>query len=195
MPCSVSLLWPSRGFAPCVCCEYPHSPLLCGNLPHEGPPHPPVDRNVPASLLTPLLGRNVPVSRVPAGPTVSKVEGQSTLIRAPNGGPGIHRILWGMLTQSCIDRRGLSLLSQRIQQPGAAVGPKLCLPYVYGCKFLGIQGKVAPRWHVSQMVNVELALKNSHCEVWPVAHSMASGISLPQVLWQRILHPQPGSHY
>lgn len=111
------------------------------------------------------------MSRVPAGPTVSKVEGQSSLIRAPNGGPGIHGRLWGTLTQSCIDRRGLSLLSQRIQQPGAAVGPKLCLPYVYGGKFLGIQGKVAPRWHVSQMVNVELALKNSHCEVWPVAHS------------------------
>lgn len=50
-PCSVSLLWPSRGFAPCACCESSRSPFLRGTLPHEGPPHPLVDRNVPTSLL------------------------------------------------------------------------------------------------------------------------------------------------
>ena len=122
-PCSVSLLWPSRGFAPCACCESSRSPFLRGTLPHEGPPHPLVDRNVPTSLFTPLLGRKVPVSRAPAGPTVPKVEGQSSLIWVPNGGPGIHGKLWGMLIQSCRDSRGLVFCLRESSNQGLLPAP------------------------------------------------------------------------
>lgn len=132
-PCSVSLLWPSRGFAPCACCESSPSPFLRGNLPHEGPPHPLVDRNVPASLLTPLLGRNIPTSRAPAGPTVSEVEGQSSLVRAPNGGPGIHGKLWGTLTQSCIDSRGLVFCLRESSNQGLLPAPSCVCPAAPSC--------------------------------------------------------------